>query len=124
MDGSYGLKAGVALFNSALYHETHDALEALWKDAQGPLREGLQGLILMAAGYHHLQLHNRSGMKAVWEESFHRLDGSGGLLDTPWGRVDHRDAIERTRERMACIHSGTEDFEPLWALPVPRWEIP
>ena len=124
VDGSYGLKAGVALFNSALYHETHDALEAIWKDAAGDLRQGLQGLILMAAGYHHLQHHNLNGLKAVWEESLHRLSGFGGLLDTPWGRVDHRVAIQLTKERMACTSSRTEDgFEALWALPVPRWEI-
>ena len=29
VDGSYGLKAGLVLFNSALYHETHAALEGL-----------------------------------------------------------------------------------------------
>ena len=67
MDEGYGLKAGLALFNNALYHETHDALEVIWRDAAGDLREGLQGLILMTAGYHHLQLHNLNGMKAVWE---------------------------------------------------------
>ncbi len=122
-DESYALKAGLVLFNSALYHETHDALEAVWKDAEGGLKEGLQGLILMAAGYHHLQLQNRKGMKAVWEESLLRLAPFAGLLDTPWGRVDHRDAIQCTRERMAYLKTGTEGFEALWAMPVPRWEM-
>ena len=123
VDEGYGLKAGLALFNNALYHETHDALEVIWRDAAGDLREGLQGLILMTAGYHHLQLHNLNGMKAVWEESIHRLADFGGLLDTPWGRVDHRDAMICTQERMAYIDSEKKDFEQLWAMPVPRWEI-
>jgi hypothetical protein len=123
VDESYALKAGLALFNSALYHETHDALEAIWKHAAGGLREGLQGLILMTAGYHHLQLQNRNGMKAVWEESIHRLEPFGGALDTPWGRVDHRDAIQCTKERMAYLKNGAEGFEALWAMPAPRWEI-
>jgi len=123
MDETYALKAGLVLFNSALYHEAHDALEVIWKDAVGDLRRGLQGLILMTAGYHHLQLQNLNGMKAVWEESIQRLGEFGGLLDTPWGRVDHRDAIECTKERMAYINVGTEDLKPLWAMPVPRWEI-
>ena len=123
VDEGYGLKAGLVLFNSALYHEAHDALEVIWKDAAGDLREGLQGLILMTAGYHHLQLHNLNGMNAVWEESIHRLADFGGLLDKPWGRVDHRDAVEYTKERMAHLNTGTEGFEPLWAMPVPRWEI-
>ncbi len=122
-DETYALKAGLALFNSALYHESHDALEMLWKDAAGGLRGGLQGLILMTAGYHHLQLHNLNGMKAVWKDSLRRLGEMGGMMDTPWGRVDHRDAIECTKERMACIRLGTVDIGLLWAIPVPRWEI-
>lgn len=123
VDESYCLKAGLVLFNSALYHEAHDALELIWRDSTGALREGLQGLILMTAGYHHLQLHHRSGMKAVWEESRHRLSEFGGHLNTPWGRVDHREAIEWTQKREAYLDLGTNDFEPLWALPVPRWEL-
>ncbi|MBL0313181.1 MAG: DUF309 domain-containing protein [Holophagaceae bacterium] len=122
-DGTYELKAGLALFNSALYHEAHDALERLWKDAAGGLREGLQALILMTAGYHHLQLHNLGGMQAVWQESLHRLGALDSLLDTPWGKVDHRGAVACTQERMANISSGAVAFERLWAMPVPRWEI-
>lgn len=122
-DENYGLKAGVALFNSALYHETHDALEILWKDCVGDLREGLQGLILMTAGYHHFQRHNLDGMKAVWEESLQRLGAFGGLLETPWGRVDHRDAIQLTKGCMTSLDSETVGFEPLWAMPAPRWEL-
>lgn len=123
VDDGYCLKAGLVLFNSALYHEAHDALEMIWKDSAGALREGLQGLILMTAGYHHLQLHHWSGMKAMWEESRHRLGELGGLLDTPWGRVDYREALEWTQRREAYLDIGSNDFEPLWALPVPRWEI-
>lgn len=122
-DESYALKAGLVLFNSALYHEAHDALESLWRDAAGDLREGLQGLILMTAGYHHLQLHNRRGMKAVWRDSAQRLEKFGGLLDTPWGRVDHREAVASTRQRAAWLELGQKGFEPLWDPPAPRWEL-
>lgn len=123
VDASYGLKAGVALFNSALYHEAHDALETVWQDSAGVLREGLQGLILMTAGYHHLQLHHWSGMKAVWQDATRRLRDFSGLLDTPWGRVDHREAMALTQQRQAYLDSATNGFKPLWALPVPRWEL-
>ena len=120
-DENYGLLAGLALFNSALFHETHDALEMLWNDAEGELKQGLQGLILMTAGYHHLQLHNAKGMKAVWEESLARLEPFHGLLDTPWGRVDHREAVKSTEERLALLKA--EDRTPLWEIPAPRWEL-
>ncbi len=123
-DGTYLLQAGVALFDVALYHETHDALETLWKDASEPLRQGLQGLILMAAGYHHQQLHNLPGAVAVWEDALARLEPFDGLLPTPWGRVDHREALQFTEERLALLGADPEaDPEALWAMPVPRWEI-
>jgi predicted metal-dependent hydrolase len=124
----YRLAAAVALFDLALFHETHDALEALWKDAAGDLRQGLQGLILMAAGYHHQQLHNAAGAEAVWEDCLARLEPFQGLLATPWGRVDHRDALQFTEERLAFLGAHPEwddDAGPgvLWSLPVPRWEL-
>lgn len=128
IDASYPLRAAVALFDLALFHETHDALEALWKDAAGDLRQGLQGLILLAAGYHHQQLHNLTGAAAVWEEGLARLEPFEGLLATPWGSVDHRDALQFTEERLAylgpILEKGDDaDPEVLWAMPVPRWEI-
>lgn len=124
VDGAYLLHAAVALFDVALYHETHDALEALWKDAEGPLRQGLQGLILLAAGYHHQQLHNLGGAAAVWEDGLARLAPFEGFLETPWGRLDHREAVQFTEERMAYLGADPDaDPEALWAMPVPRWEI-
>lgn len=123
-DGTYRLQAAVALFDVALFHETHDALETLWKDAEGPLRQGLQGLILLAAGYHHQQLHNPGGAAAVWEDALERLEAFEGILETPWGRVDHREALQFTEERLAYLQADPEaDPEALWAMPVPRWEI-
>ena len=46
----YPLACGVSLFNHGLYHECHDALEPLWAQAEGELKQGLQGLILLASG--------------------------------------------------------------------------
>lgn len=124
----YLLRAAVALFDLALYHETHDALEVLWQEATGELRQGLQGLILMTAGYHHQQLHNLAGAAAVWEEALARLEPFHGLLATPWGKVEHRDALQFTEERLAYLGAPSgkgEDADPeaLWSMPVPRWEI-
>ena len=38
----YPLACGVSLFNHGLYHECHDALEPLWAQAEGELKQGLQ----------------------------------------------------------------------------------
>lgn len=125
LGGRYPLASGVSLFNHGLYHECHDALEPLWERASGDLEAGLQGLILLAAGYHHLQLHNRSGLVAVWEEALARLEGRDGVLRTPWGEVRFQAALDLTARRLDHGKRMTDDADlaPLWALDRPTWEL-
>jgi len=120
-DETYGLSCGVSLFNHGLYHECHDALEPLWIEADGPLKGALQGLILMTAGYHHLQLQNANGMKAVWEESLARLEPFNGCVQTPWGRVDFVEAARLTQTRWAQL--ANPDWPALWRLDRPLWTL-
>ena len=122
LDDRYGLASGVSLFNHGLYHECHDALEPLWVEAAGPLKAALQGLILMTAGYHHLQLQNAKGMKAVWEESLARLEPFKGRAETPWGAVDFAEAARLTSARLEML-GGEPDWPQLWHLDRPLWTL-
>lgn len=124
-DETYPVHAGVWLFNCALFHETHDALEALWKEAQGDLRQGLQGLILMTAGYHHQQLHNRAGMVAVWEDALERLARFHGRLETPWGAVTFGPAYTATASRLSWLqeHDDEAALAALFEMDRPTWEL-
>lgn len=122
----YGLACGVSLFNHGLYHECHDALEPLWDQAQGELKNQLQGLILLAAGYHHLQLHNPAGLRAVWKEALARLRPCGGCVPTPWGEVRVQAALDLTAQRLEDGRLMADDdalFRLLWALDRPTWEL-
>jgi len=122
----YALACGVSLFNHGLYHECHDALEPLWDHASGALKNQLQGLILLAAGYHHLQLHNLPGLRAVWKEALERLQACGGRVPTPWGEVRVEAALDLTTRRLEDGSRNTDDaavFETLWALDRPTWEL-
>ena len=122
LDGRYGLACGVSLFNHGLYHECHDALEPLWIEAQGPLKGAIQGLILMTAGYHHLQLQNGKGMKAVWEETLARLEPFGGRVATAWGTVDFAESARVTEARLDFL--GPEpDWAALWHMDRPLWTL-
>ncbi len=125
LDDRYPLASGVSLFNHGLFHECHDALEPLWTGASGDLKAGLQGLILMAAGYHHLQLHNLQGLRAVWEEALARLEPCGGLVATPWGEVRAEAALDLTARRLegARSRSGDGHLDDLWSLDRPTWEL-
>jgi hypothetical protein len=49
------------LFREGLYFEVHEVLEAVWLNEQGPVRDFLQGVIQVAAGFHHLENRNLSG---------------------------------------------------------------
>ncbi len=121
----YPLACGVSLFNHGLYHECHDALEPLWTAAEGDLKDQIQGLILLAGGYHHLQLHNLPGMVALWEEALGRLEPCEGRVATPWGEVRIQTSLDLTAQRLDHGKRMTDraDLSPLWALDRPTWEL-
>lgn len=140
---AYALACGVSLFNHGLFHESHDALEPLWTPAQGAIKDQLQGLILLAGGYHHLQQHNLGGLRALWEEALIRLEPCGGRVATPWGEVRADAALDLTRRRLDIagqrldlavqtldhekrLTDGADDaavFRSLWDLDRPTWEL-
>jgi Domain of unknown function (DUF309) len=124
----YPLASGVSLFNHGLYHECHDALEPLWAAAEGDLKNRLQGLILLAGGYHHLQQHNLAGLASLWEDALVRLGPCGGRVITPWGEVRAETALDLTARRLDHGKRVTDDaedavFGPLWVLDRPTWEL-
>jgi hypothetical protein len=124
-DECYPFAAGAGLFNACLYHECHDALEPLWSVAEGALKRRLQGLILLTGGYHHLQLLNRGGMRALWEESLRAMEGVEDRLETPWGALGITQSLQTTVARLAWLEEdgGSGDLAPLWDLPRPAWEL-
>ena len=124
-DERYGLAAGVALFNCALFHECHDALEPLWIAAEGPLKRGLQGLIFLAGGFHHHQLHNARGMISLWQDGLEALSSPDALLNTPWGTVAFASALASAAARLEWLadYDGDKDLAPLWSFPRPTLEL-
>lgn len=119
----YRLGSAVTLFNSALFHECHDALEPLWLHAEGDLKRHLQGLILMTAGFFHQQHHDVNGMLALWPEALELLESAEGRLDTPWGRVTLLHSLEAVEARLAKLEDGDPEqgLEALWSLSRPEW---
>lgn len=124
LDDRYRLASGATLFNTALFHECHDALEGLWNEAEGELKAGLQGLILMTAGFFHLQVSNAPGMLALWPEALEALEPFEGTLETPWGRLRFGEALQAVAQRVAWLREQETgaDLAPLWSFPRPEWE--
>lgn len=68
------LQKGLALFNSGKFFEAHEELEDIWREMQGPERRFLQGLIQVAAGFHHHSTGNRTGALSLIGRGAERLD--------------------------------------------------
>lgn len=121
----YRMECAVALFNMALFHETHDALEAPWLNAEGALKEGLQGLILLTAGFYHQQHHDAAGMQALWRDGLSKLEPFEGRLRTPGGTVGFDDCLESVRARYDWLTTGVDhsDLGRLWEMPRPEWSL-
>jgi len=123
VDARYRLACAVSLFNMALFHECHDALESLWLNTSGPLKQGLQGLILLAAGFYHQQHHDAPGMLALWRDGLPMLESFNGRLKTPWGSVDFKTSLGTAQGRYDWLQAEDDavDLERLWEMPRPEW---
>lgn len=70
-------KEGIQLFNSQKFFECHEVLETLWLKAQGDEKVFLQGIIQVAAAFHHFTRGNREGAQSLLEEGCNKLGRFG-----------------------------------------------
>jgi predicted metal-dependent hydrolase len=64
---------GVAHFNALEFWEAHEAWEELWLEADGDLVEFYQGLIQLAAAYHHMKRGTFPGAVRLFDAALRRL---------------------------------------------------
>src|SRR5690349_12487159 len=88
-------RKGLEAFNSGLFYEAHEHWEEVWLDTPDPEKMFLQGLIQVAAAFHHYSRANRQGTR--------------NLLRAGLTKV----------ERFPHVHGGLE-LEPL-RVAVRRW---
>lgn len=74
---------GIRLFNAAEFYEAHEAWEAIWLKEEGADRRFYQGLIQLAASFHHFQKGRLHEGHIAWERAAIKLseypDGHHGL---------------------------------------------
>jgi uncharacterized protein len=64
---------GVDLFNKRKFWEAHEAWEELWLAAESDVVQFLQGLIQLAAAYHHVQRGTLRGAVRLFDAALGRL---------------------------------------------------
>jgi len=81
------LHEGLRCFNSGAFFEAHEHWESVWLTAQEPERTFLQGLIQVAASFHHFQRGNHAGTISLLRSAMRRLDtypeGFAGVAVAP-----------------------------------------
>ena len=126
------LLEGIEHFNAMRFWEAHESWEEIWLHAEGDPRQFLQGLIQLAAAYHHMKRGTLRGGVRLFDAAMRRLgefpEGYGGvakqaaieaaLLDREWAvaRLEADPAgtfAPRAYPKLAVcapdLHSGSDE---------------
>src|SRR5438270_7403409 len=68
------LAEGLRCFHSGAFFEAHEHWELIWLAAPEPEKTFLQGLIQVAASFHHFQRDNCAGTISLLRSALRRLD--------------------------------------------------
>ena len=67
-------REGVDRFNTLRFWDAHESWEELWLEAETELDQFLQGLIQLAAAYHHLRRGTFGGGVRLFDAALRRLE--------------------------------------------------
>jgi predicted metal-dependent hydrolase len=97
------IEKGVALFNDREFWHAHEAWEEIWLKATGEEKIFLQGLIQLAAAYHHVQRGTFRGGVRLFDAALRKLEPfAGGYLgidrtEAVAAAIEHREKIARQK---------------------------
>lgn len=114
-DAEAARREGIRLFNEGLFWEAHEAWEAIWLVAAPPEKQFVQGLIQVAAAWHHVGRSNRKGATRLASRALARLEP----FEQDYWRLDRSVAVEATMRLTRALEAeGTG--QQLETLPRPR----
>ena len=106
------LLEGIALFNDQKFWHAHEAWERDWLVAEGEEKLFLQGLIQLAAAYHHVQRRTYSGGIRLFDAALEKLS----RVPEGYAGVDRNEAVARGAQHREQIARG----EHIDALDFPK----
>ena len=96
------LEQGIVQFNAHEFWHAHESWEQLWLPAENPHKQFLQGLIQLAAAYHHVQRGTFSGGVRLFDAALRRLEP----FPPAYAGIDRAGAVEAAREHRERIARG------------------
>jgi predicted metal-dependent hydrolase len=119
-DFSIHFLEGIDHFNSRRFWEAHEAWETLWLVAESDLEQYLQGLIQIAAAYHHIQRRTYRGAPRLFAAGLQRLEAFP-LIHCGLDRTAVDAAARRHREWLET--SAVAPSQPLPEDQYPKLEV-
>ena len=106
---------GVDHFNRKEFWEAHESWETIWLAAESDIEQFLQGLIQVAAAYHHVKRGTFRGAIRLFEAGLRRLEAfPPGFCDCD--RADVERAAREERERLIASAAGDVRYPELKLL--------
>ena len=103
------LEEGLSLMRDERWFDAHEALEDEWRDAPGPERDFLQGLVHVTVAWHHASRGNAPGASRQLEKATRRLTSYA-----PAHRgVDVAQVLGQVEAAAARIEAGSLDLLPI-----------
>lgn len=96
------LAEGVSLFNAQKFWHAHEAWERLWLAATGDEKTFLQGLIQLAAAYHHVQRGTFRGGVRLFDAALSKL----APFPVHFLGIDREDVVASAKKHRERIASG------------------
>jgi predicted metal-dependent hydrolase len=111
--------AGVAHFNAGEFWDAHESWETIWLEAQSDVHIFLQGLIQLAAAYHHVKRGTYPGGLRLFDAALKKLE----RFPKRWCGIDRTAAelaARRHREWVADVLARDATAERLDAKAFPQ----
>lgn len=92
------LRRGIERFNAHEFWHAHEEWERLWLECEGEAKMFLQGLIQLAAAYHHVQRGTHRGALRLFDASMRKLSRfPDGFLGVDRSAAVESAELHRTR---------------------------
>ena len=119
IDFATHFRAGLDHFNAGEFWDAHESWEAIWLEAESDVHLFLQGLIQLAAAYHHVQRGTFPGGLRLFDAALRKLEA----FPKRWCGIDRTStelAAHRHREWVAGVLARDARTERLDANDFPQ----